>query len=758
MLFQSPSPHAFTTRKSHRTLALCGLVCVAGCDAVLGLSKFSVHDSADAGLAAKACTRNADCSTAGDAQTEATDHCVTTQQRCARLLSADCQTVTGPMQADDAILIGSLLSVQSSQASLMRQRSALLAVEEINAAGGIPSDAGHARPLVLLSCDASEDVTRAATHLIADLDIHAIVGPDSIRDPVPLATKLAIPNGVLMISPTLSPADSADLSDNDLLWTMVPNDLQRAALMIDQVKALESALKVQRDNPDLKLSIVTPEGAVGASAISSLNTLTFGGEPLFRPSNLGKSVRIDLFGDSATEQQTLVDDYAKFAPDIVVLLGGPEEISGLMEPLERAWSGDGGTHAAPTSELPHYLLTDVAKGPELLALFTKRPDLAPRVRGVGVTPASVSLDESSAFTRAYRQRFGMLEGLPADASASYDAIYALSLAIASRINAAVSGIDIAAGLRQLMGGDSSIALGSAALPAACETLRADKPLSVIGSLAPLLWDERGAVKAGTLDTWCVAHDESGLSFSSAGRQLDVASQNLVGVFTDCDHAGGSDSPVQSEVSSGPTQLVDAGQPTAPSQMPSDAGPSSMASDAGVDRDGSDHEPDAGTRPPAKTIACGPQACAAERGESCCVSKLRVAPDSPQPADFSCTSSSNATCAANFHCASDAHCGADQVCCGVSSEAKCVAKTECPVKGGIRLACQSSKDCTANTICCAHIVAGTISVSAIDCSSDCQPLSGGYTLCETDKDCVTPLGNGVCRASTTLPAMKLCQAF
>jgi ABC-type branched-subunit amino acid transport system substrate-binding protein len=754
----------FTACKAHRTLALCGLVYVAGCDSVLGLSKFSVHDSADAGLATKACTSNADCSTAGDAQTAATDHCVTKQRRCARLLSTDCQTVTGPMQTDDAILIGSLLSVRSSQANLARQRSALLAVEEINAAGGIPSDAGHARPLVLLSCDASEDVTRAATHLIVDLDIQAIIGPDSTRDPVPLATKLAIPNGVLMISPTLSPADSADLSDNDLLWTMVPNDLQRAALMIDQVNALESALKVHRDTPDIKLSIVTPQGAVGASAISSLNTLTFGGEPLFRPSNLGKSVRIDLFGDAASDQQTLVDDYAKFAPDIIVLLGGPEEISGLMDPLERAWSGDSGTQPAPTSELPHYLLTDVAKGPELLALLTKRPDLAPRVRGVGVTPASVSLDESSAFTRAYRQRFGTVEGLPADASASYDAIYALSLAIASRTSAAISGIDIAAGLRKLMGGNSSIALGSTTLPAACEALRAGKPLSVIGSLAPLLWDERGAVNAGTLDTWCVAHDESALSFSSAGRQLDVASQNLVGAFTACDHADGSDSPVQSEVSSGPTQLVDAGQPAAPTQkpmqMPSDAGPSSMASDAGVDRDGSAHEPDAGTTPPAKIIACGALACAAERGESCCVSKLRIAPDSPQPADFSCTSSSNNTtaCAASYRCTSDAHCSADQVCCGVSNQAKCVAKTECPTKDGTHLACQSSKDCAPNTICCAHLVAGTITISAIDCSPDCQPLSNGYTLCETDKDCVTPVGNGVCRAITSQPAVKLCQAF
>jgi hypothetical protein len=54
--------------------------------------------------------------------------------------------------------------------------------------------------------------------------------------------------------------------------------------------------------------------------------------------------------------------------------------------------------------------------------------------------------------------------------------------------------------------------------------------------------------------------------------------------------------------------------------------------------------------------------------------------------------------------------------------------------------------------------GTFVISAIDCSPDCQPLSSGYTICEADQDCVTLLGNGVCRANTALPALKLCQAF
>jgi ABC-type branched-subunit amino acid transport system substrate-binding protein len=736
-----------------RALALCGLLCMSDCDSVLGLSEFSVPDTADAGSAPMACTTNRDCRADSAATAAVADHCVTARRRCAALFSADCRHVTGPMQADDAILIGSLLSVEGTPANLARQQSAMLAVEEINAAGGVPNGADAPRPLLMISCDAKADVTRAATHLIDELRVQAIIGPDSTQEPVPLATKLAIPNGALMLSPTLGPANAADLVDDDLIWSMVPNDLQRAALMIDQVHSLETTLKAQRAKSALKLVILAPRGPLGASPLASLSTLTFGDEPLSRPNNLGNHVRIDSYPVAANAQNALVSDYVAFAPDIVVLLGAEEAVTQWMAPLERAWS---------SAERPHYLLTDTAKGPELLELLKTRGDLAARVRGVGVTAASVSLSAHAAFTRAYRERFGDPSALPADLSSCYDAVYAIALAAASRGSAAISGIAIAAGLRRLMGGELAVELGSRAFVAAAESLQAGKKLSVVGTLTPLLWDERGALSAGTLDSWCVGNAAGSPSFGSGGRQLDVASQELAGVFAPCDHASEADTALRTDAPSGPSAALDAGASDAQASTldaarANDAGSNDAGSQTAAKPDAARPISDAGSKPPGKLIACGPRACDISGGESCCVSMLRVPPEGPQPADFSCATS-NATCAASFQCTSDAHCGAGQVCCGVSSAAQCVATSACAAKGGTHLACASQRDCAAGAICCGHLMATSVSFSSIECSSDCPGLGTAYELCEVDADCVTPLGSGVCRASPALPALKVCQPF
>jgi ABC-type branched-subunit amino acid transport system substrate-binding protein len=730
-------------RPLQRTLALCGLLCVSACDSVLGLSEFSVHGTPDAGSATQACTSNRDCRGAAD-------HCVTALRRCAALDSADCRIVTGPTQAEDAILIGSLLSIDGAPANLARQQSAVLAVEEINAAGGVPSGPDTARPLLMVSCDAKPDVMRAATHLIAELRAQAIIGPDSTQDPLSLATKLAIPNGALMLSPTLGPANAADLVDDDLIWSMVPNDLQRAALMIDQVHGLETALKAQRAKAALKLGILAPRGPVGASAVAALSALTFGDEPLSHPRNLGDHVRIDSYPVTGNAPNALVPGYAAFAPDVVVLLGAQEAIAQWIAPLEQAWS---------SGERPAYLLTDAAQGPELLELLKARGDLAARVRGIGVTAANVSLGAQAAFMRAYRARFGDPSALPADLSACYDAVYAIALGAASQGSAAISGVGIAAGLRRLMGGEASIELGSRTFVAGAASLRTGKNLSVVGTLTPLLWDERGALSAGTLDSWCIENAPGSASFGSGGRQLDVASQELSGVFAPCDHTTAADTALRSDVPGAPNATADGG-------AASDATANAGAGDAGSNDAGSkpSAEPDAGRqlmtdaggKTSTKPIACGALTCDVSRSESCCVSMLRAPPDSPQPGDFSCATG-NAACAASFHCTSDAHCGTGQVCCGVGSAAKCLATSACSAMGGTHLGCASARDCV-GTVCCGRRMPASANFESIECSADCPSLGSGYQLCMIDADCVTPLGTGVCRASPVLPALKVCQAF
>ena len=151
-----------------------------GCREALQLQDYRVQHGAEAGSSADAgavkdgCTRNLDCASS-DVSRAAPTICQKTSKRCVTLTSEDCQTITGDATDDDAILIGSLFSTSGAQASINRAReqSAILAVEEINAAGGVPVGATSAgsRPLVLVSCDESQ-LLRAAGHLVGDMDLN----------------------------------------------------------------------------------------------------------------------------------------------------------------------------------------------------------------------------------------------------------------------------------------------------------------------------------------------------------------------------------------------------------------------------------------------------------------------------------------------------------------------------------------------------------------------------------------------------------
>jgi ABC-type branched-subunit amino acid transport system substrate-binding protein len=83
------------------------------------------------------------------------------------------------------VLIASLLSTTGAQAAtnIPRQQAAMMAVQDINAShasGGIlqSSTPGDTHKLVMVSCDEVANFSRVTTHLISELHVPAIVGPN----------------------------------------------------------------------------------------------------------------------------------------------------------------------------------------------------------------------------------------------------------------------------------------------------------------------------------------------------------------------------------------------------------------------------------------------------------------------------------------------------------------------------------------------------------------------------------------------------
>lgn len=455
--------------------------------------------------------------------------CLRPQQKCVRLLSADCTGITGPYLDDNAVVLGTLFSVKGSQAATntARQNSALLAAEEINAAGGLPAakDGGARRPLVVVSCDETADLVRVGNHLANELHVPAIVGPNTSQDTLDLSQKVSVPAGMLVMSPTAVASSIADLDDKNLTWRLVPSDVQRSPLMIKQINDLETSLQSARGKAALKLAIIYKNDALGIATLNSMSAMTFNGVRLSDAFNADK-VKVDAYDPLAADQSAIVTKYRDFAPDIVALVGTAEAVTKVLQPLETAWTFDAGAGASR----PYYVLTDSSKVTELLTAVTGNDDLRLRVRGTGVTPASSSVPVFTAFKLTYQTRFGG-SGDISGMGPSYDSMYALAYSIASLQEQPITGANVAVGLRQLTGGATVLDVGSQKILAAFQLLGQGQKITAVGTFGPLEWDSRGDT-LGVIEMWCIRPGAPPV-FASSGLTYNTKTQLFGGSYAQC---------------------------------------------------------------------------------------------------------------------------------------------------------------------------------------------------------------------------------
>ena len=521
------------------------LAALEGCNVIVGLNNLTEQAlPSDAGASAETCTSNQACTSSAtlaasggptdastlDAQGTVPSVCVHSTGTCAPLLSDDCLTVTGDYLNDRAIVVGSLFAVRGATATqnIPRQQSAAMAIEEINLVGGIPtSAAGNSRPLVMVSCDTSANLLQAASHLVDDLHVPAIVGPNTSQDTLDVSNNVTIKAGTVVMSPTAVAAGIADLIDKDLTWLMIPSDKQRGQLMIRQINDLEDMLKLNRPASNVKLSIIYRNDALGIGTRTSLDSLVINGKTLVDPLNAGSTsgrVQIDFYDPKQPNYGALVSKQVTFAPDIVVLAGTAETVTSIMTPLEQQW--------ATGSPRPYYLLIDPSKGPELLALVTGNDDLRLRVRGTGTTSGPDSGPVFNAFNLDFLVRYGS-SPTASGTGPSYDATYAIAYALAASKDLPISGANVASGLRRLAGGTAKVTTGSQDLLTAFQTLDSGANIAAWGTFCPLDWDADGAVKGGTIEMWCVGLAGTTPVFRSSGLSFDIMTQSFHGAYTQC---------------------------------------------------------------------------------------------------------------------------------------------------------------------------------------------------------------------------------
>lgn len=502
-----------------------------GCNSMIGLSDLEVSTETVVAPAKQPdCTSNAECteklSSESDGGVTVPAVCMGEEPHCVPLLSEDCTTVTGDYTEDDIVIIGSLFSVTGAQAAtnLARQQSAALAIEQINEIGGVPGGGKKANELVMVSCDESVDLARATSHLIDDLQVPAIVGPNTSADTLKVSSDFTIEAGTLVMTPTGVASSIAALDDDNLTFQMVPTDVQRAGLMISQLNALEQEVRTRTGKTKIKLGIVYRDDALGVGTRTALNDLQFNDKPLADSVNFQNNVQVSPYKPTAADQNALVASYVEFAPDIIVLAGTAEAVTQVMQPLEAAWTAE---------QRPLYVGIDSIKVPELLTAVTGNDDLRVRIRGTGITPSPESKPAFDAFKIDYGTRFSGASTSISGMGPSYDAVFSIAFGMAANRDKPVSGANIVEGFTRLAGGDMEIAVGATKVLTAFRELDAGRNLSAIGTFTRLEWNEFGAVVGATLEMWCIGASGGKPAYKSSGLTFGIKEGIAYGTYADC---------------------------------------------------------------------------------------------------------------------------------------------------------------------------------------------------------------------------------
>jgi branched-chain amino acid transport system substrate-binding protein len=472
--------------------------------------------------AERECDTHADCAIASSAASL----CVEPGGRCAAVESEDCKLVEGEL-GSDTIVLGALLATSGPTAAtnLARQKSAQLAVREINGVGGVPGVGASGRHVALVACDAAVDVRRAARHLVDDLRLPAIVGPNTSQDTIDVSSEISARGGALLMSPTAVASSIASLNDAHLTWVMVSSDEQRAPLMRRQIVRLEEQLRAARVERPIRLSVIYRQDALGLGTRVGLNPLVLNGQTLLQNQTASPpTVVLEPYDSKLPNQDAIVERQVAFAPDIVVLGGTAEAIEEIMVPLEQRWEG---------SSRPYYLLIDSLRGPELLTTVAGSDELRRRIRGIGTVPTKRSAEVHDAFRLAYQTEYPGELATATGMGPSYDAVHAIAFAIAARHSEPVTGASIARGLARLHGGELEVPVESTKILSAFHELSLGRSIDAVGTYGAFNWDSRGAPLGGSVEVWCIAGGAQP-RYESSGLTFDLGTLRSEGADRDCD--------------------------------------------------------------------------------------------------------------------------------------------------------------------------------------------------------------------------------
>jgi branched-chain amino acid transport system substrate-binding protein len=377
--------------------------------------------------------------------------CRRPDRRCVLIESEDCAAgdPIDVFQNANAIVFGTLLTNRGEYAKdgLPIQNAVAMATTQIDQGlGGLPGGPNDTRrPIAFVFCHEGDDTFRAARHLTDTLRVPAIIGASISDFTIEAASKVTIPSGVLLISPSATSISITDLLDKGLVWRTAPSDVVQSDALARLGESLQQTIRNQLGPAapaKLRIAVIGGSDVYGQGLSSALSAaMLFNGVPLNNLANdrqVFLSNLINFPADDVTNDTPeiikLRTDIVALAPHLIVLIGSSSvatQIMGVVDPQLTAFP-------------PYYLLADGAFG-DILSGVLKAGEPQGLRRRVRITAPGATGDNFNAYLGNYNRLFTD-DGTVFGAAGAYDATYLLALAASSLAPGEVTGPNLATAL------------------------------------------------------------------------------------------------------------------------------------------------------------------------------------------------------------------------------------------------------------------------------------------------------------------------
>ncbi len=342
--------------------------------------------------------------------------------------------------------------------------SAMLAIEEINAAGGVGG-----QPIELVSGDTATDPSQGATEATRLIEVEGVdflVGALSSGVTLQIAESVTGPSGVLQISGASTSPGLTEANDNDFLFRTTISDAAQGVILAQLA------------------------GDLGLTSVCNMFINNAYGEGLsdsFKDNFAAAGGTITAAVPHESEQATYASELE------TCTAGAPEALAAIAYPES---AGVFLREAVEAGDVDTFLFVDGTKSTDMLDELGWANFDGTR----GTAPSALALATGEAFEAAYAAAYGDVPPLPFMRE-TYDAIYLMALATEKAL---ADDIDIREALREVANpGGETVNPGTEGYTAALAAIAAGNDINYEGAAGPVDFDENGDVLIGAIETFTV---------------------------------------------------------------------------------------------------------------------------------------------------------------------------------------------------------------------------------------------------------------